>query len=250
MKNQKVISTIEARMASTRLPGKSLKSIAGKPALELLIERLKKSQEIEQIIVATTNQPEDDSIEKLCRELSISCYRGSPDDVLDRIVRAAESINGDIIAQITGDCILTCSEVTDLAIRTFRTVGCDYLSNLMIQTYPQGVDIRVFKLKDAKEIADSLAINDQPCREHPYLYFEEHPEKYTIHQLIAPSNHFRPKWRLDLDYEKDLQLLQRIFEDIYPNNPNFNLGDLIEYLDQHPELKSINSGVPRKPLRP
>ncbi|MBI21868.1 MAG: hypothetical protein CL780_06450 [Chloroflexi bacterium] len=250
MKQQKVISTIEARMASTRLPGKSMALIVGKPALELLIERLQRAKEVEQIIVATTIQPEDDVIEELCHQLNISCYRGSSDDVLDRLVRAAESINGDIIAQITGDCIITCPEITDLAIQTFKTVNCDYLSNLMTQTYPQGVDIRVFRFKDVKEIADSLAINDQPCREHPYLYFEEHPEKYEIYQLLASPKHFRPEWRLDLDYEKDLQLLRKVFEDIYPNNPHFNLENLIEYLDNNPELQSINSGMIRKPLRP
>ena len=103
MKQQKVISTIEARMASTRLPGKSMKLIVGKPALELLIERLQRAKEVEQIIVATTIQPEDDVIEELCHQLNVACYRGSSDDVLDRLVRAAESINGDIIAQITGD---------------------------------------------------------------------------------------------------------------------------------------------------
>lgn len=246
---QRVVATVEARMRSSRLPGKAMKEIAGKPALELLLERLSRSREINDIVVATTSSDEDNVIQDLCQRLGYKCFRGPSEDVLHRVAAAAEWAGADLIAQITGDCVVTCPEITDLAIRTFRSTGCDYLSNLMVQTYPQAVDARVFRASDLQEIDSHLAGDDSPDREHPYLYFEEHGERYKLVNLYAPARHRRPEWRLDLDYQEDLELLRIIFGDLYPSNPEFGLEDLIAYLDDHQDLREINQEMPRKPLR-
>lgn len=246
----RVVATVEARMGSTRLPGKSLMKIVGKPALELLLERLLRAKSVHAVVMATTDRPEDDAIEALCSRLGVSCFRGSSEDVLDRVAKAAESAKADLVVEITGDCPLTCPEVVDAAVERFLRGDIDYLSNLKEQTYPQAVDVRVFRAKDLKEINEKLAGDDQPVREHVYLYFEEHPERYRIHVMKAPPEHHRPDWRLDLDYKEDLVLLRRIYEALYPKNPEFTLEDLIAFLDAHPELKSINQEMLRKPLRP
>src|ERR1700687_1790317 len=206
MKQPRVIATVEARMGSSRLPGKSMKLILGKPVLELLLERLRRSQTIHDIVVATTTQPED---------------------VLDRVARAADWAAADVIAEITGDCPLTCPEVVDEAVRRFLKGDIDYLSNLLVQTYPQAVDFRVFRAKDLKEINETLAGEDASLREHVYLYFEEHAEKYRVHVMKAPPEYHRPEWRLDLDFPEDLVLLTKIFGALYPQNPAFTLKDLI-----------------------
>ena len=237
-------------MGSSRLPGKTLKMIAGKPALDLLLERLSRAREVQDIVVATTEDPEDTPIEVLCQRLGYKCFRGSTEDVLSRVVRAARQTNCELIAQITGDCIVTCPEVVDLAIQTFRTTGCDYLSNLMVQTYPQAVDARVFRVDDLENIDQNLAGEDTALREHPYLYFEEHGDQYKLVNLYAPAKHHRPRWRLDLDYPEDLELLRILFEDLYTENPKFNLDDLVGYLDSHQYLMTLNQDMGRKPLRP
>ena len=237
-------------MGSSRLPGKTLEEIAGKPALELLLERLAQAGEVHDIVVATTKEAEDDPIEALCQSLGYKCFRGSTEDVLGRLARAARWAGADLIAQITGDCVVTCPEVVDLAVQTFRATECDYLSNLMVQTYPQAVDARVFRADDLEEIDRELAGQDAALREHPYLYFEEHGERYRLVNLYAPAQHRRPQWRLDLDYAEDLELLRILFGDMYPQNPQFSLDDLVAYLDGHQELMSINQTKERKPLRP
>jgi len=237
-------------MGSTRLPGKTLKTILGKPTLELLLERLARAETVHEIIVATTTDSEDDAIEALCSRLGFGCFRGSSDDVLDRVVKAAASANADIIAEITGDCVLTCPEVVDDAVRLFSDSDYDFVSNLMVQTYPQGVDTRVFNYRDLAEINDHLAGSDPDTREHVPLHMEEHPERYKQHNMVAPPHYYRPEWRLDLDYPEDLELLTIIFGDLYPKNPEFDLSDLVEYLDANQHLRPINQDMYRKPVRP
>lgn len=246
---QKVVATVEVRMGSSRLPGKTMMKILGKPTLELLVERLRRAEMVDEIVVATTVNSEDDMIEALCRHLGIRCYRGSADDVLGRVVNAAHSAGADVIVEITGDCIITCPEVVDDAVRTFLESDYDYLSNLIEQTYPQAVDVRVFRIRDLNEIHEQLAGDDTAAREHVSLYFEEHPERYRIHVMKAPPEYHRPEWRLDLDYAEDFRLLTILFEALYPKNPQFTLSDLIAYLDAHPELQSVNRGMLRKSLR-
>lgn len=247
----KVVAIVQARMGSSRLPGKPLKMILGKPALELLLERLSLAKNINQIVVATSKNSEDDAIEDLCGKLGYICFRGSSDNVLKRTSQASDSVDAEIIANITGDCILTCSEVVDEAVEYFLKHDIDYLSNLMKQTYPQGVDIRVFRAKDLREICNIVAKqNDVSCQEHVYLYFEENPQDFRIHIMKAPHEFFRPEWRLDLDYEEDLKLLNIIFEDLYTRNPFFGLKELVNWLDTHPQYRSINQNMFRKPVRP
>ena len=198
LEKDRVVAIVLARMGSSRLPGKTLKDVAGKPSLQHLLERLSGSLEVDEAVVATSDLAEDDAIEALSLSLGYRCYRGPAEDVLSRVAGASAWARADLIAYITGDCLVTSPEVVDLAVRTFRSVGCDYLSNLMVQTYPQAVDARVFRAVDIQLIDRDLAGDDPSCREHAYLYFEEHPERFKIFNMEAPPHHRRPEWRLDL----------------------------------------------------
>ena len=247
--NDRVVAILVARMGSERLPGKVLKRIAGKPALALQLERLARAREIDDVVVATSDLAEDDAIALLCHQLGHRVFRGSASDVLHRVVAAANWAQADTVVFITGDCVATCADVVDVAVRTFRSCEVDYLSNLIVQTYPQGVDVRVSRCDALERIDRQLAGDDPVVREHAYLYFEEHPDRFRIVNLYAPKHQHRPQWRLDLDYEEDLRLLRIIFGDLYPTNPSFDCTDLVDYLDVHPELLQINQGMARKPQR-
>src|SRR6266511_3391616 len=140
----KIVSTIEARMGSRRLPGKTLAPIMGRPTLELLVERLRRAKQVDEVVVATTTEPEDDSIEELCRQLQVGCFRGSSEDVLDRVLRAAQEFRASLIVEMTGDCPLLDPAVVDDVISLYLSAKYDYVSNIVERTYPRGLDTQVF----------------------------------------------------------------------------------------------------------
>src|SRR3989338_7348983 len=144
---ENVNAIIEARMGSTRLPGKTLLPIVGKPAIGLLIERLRIAKKINEIILATTINPEDDAIEKFCNENNTKCFRGSSEDVLNRVYSAAKIYDADIIVEVTGDCPLLDPWLIDECIDIFLMEDYDYLSNFIEQSYPPGIDVQIFTFK-------------------------------------------------------------------------------------------------------
>ncbi|MCY7362727.1 MAG: NTP transferase domain-containing protein [Ignavibacteria bacterium] len=175
----KIVASIEARMGSNRLPGKVLMEISGKTILEILIERLSQSKYIDEIVIATTVNEIDVKIEELGKRLNISVFRGSEDDVLGRVVGAVESVNGDIIIEITGDCPLINAEVVDYVLGEYlnNIPDYDYVTNIgyienEVREIPIGMDVRVFTYKDLKYISE---ITDDPeDREHvSYIFFPD-----------------------------------------------------------------------------
>jgi spore coat polysaccharide biosynthesis protein SpsF len=243
----KVVSTIEARMRSSRLPGKVLLPAAGKPMLELLIERLRRARRVEEIIVATTDNPADDPIEKLARRVGVGCFRGSEEDVLDRVLRAAQSAAADVIVEITGDCPLLDPEVVDCLVEVYLTHNFDYVSNILKRTYPDGLDTQVFA---TAILAEAAGLTQVPAdREHVSLYIYEHPERYRLHNV--ESGLAKKYWdlRLTLDTPKDYQRIAAIYDELYPKNPAFTLDDVLRLLDRRPELRALNAKIQDQPVR-
>ncbi|PKL70354.1 MAG: spore coat biosynthesis protein F [Methanomicrobiales archaeon HGW-Methanomicrobiales-1] len=240
----KIVATIEARMTSNRLPGKILRPILGKPTLELLIERLAHVRQIDQIVVATTSNRTDDVVEELACRLGIGCYRGSEDDVLDRVIKAAQSYDADIIVEITGDCPLLDPKVIDHLIEIFLHNSYDYVSNTLKQTYPNGLDAQVFSLKTLEEVA-SLTL-DPVDHEHVSLYIYEHPERYTLFNLESGLPEKYWDLRLTVDTIEDFGLINSIYEELYPKNPRFTLEDILDLLDKKPDLININKQIQQK----
>ncbi len=143
-RKQRVVATIEARMTSTRLPGKVLKEAVGKPMLDLMVERLKRAPSLSGIVIATTTDPSDDPIVELAGRLGVGCHRGSEMDITERLLGAAKAHAIDVIVETTGDCPLIDADVVDRCIRTYLENGVDYVSNILERTYPIGMDTQVF----------------------------------------------------------------------------------------------------------
>ena len=240
---KKVNAIIEARMGSTRLPGKTLFQIMGRPVLDLLIERLSWSKRIDQIIVAAPTNKEDDVIEEFCDAKKIACYRGSSEDVLGRVYHAAKKFDTDIIVEVTGDCPLLDPWLIDDCLELYMRHDYDYLSNFIEQSYPPGIDVQIFSF-DVLKGMHTIA-KEPKYREHVSLYILKNPQKYRIHNVTAPEEFSYPDWHIELDEMKDFELIKRIYEALYPRNPQFSTLDIIHLLKRNPDWLLINKDIKR-----
>lgn len=240
-------------MGSSRLPGKVLMELDGKPALQILTERLSCSKYIDEIIIATTVNPGDDKIAEFGKENNIPVFRGSEEDVLGRVVGAVESVNGDIIVEITGDCPLMDPEVVDNVLDAYfdNYPDYDYVTNIgyvkgHVREIPLGMDVRVFTYKDLKFISE---ITDDPeDREHVSLYFfRTGKDKYKLYNVSIPD-----KWKRDynprlcLDTKEDFEVLKIVYESLIKVKKDFNLEDILNFTDRNKEVVRINSEVKQK----
>lgn len=241
------VAIIEARMKSTRLPGKVLKPILGKPMLEILIERIRQARRIDGVVVATTDSAADDPIEALAKSLHVGCFRGSENDVLDRVLQAARRYSADIVVEITGDCPLIEAEKIDQMVCSYQHMQCDFMMNRFDGSYPPGLGLRIF-WRETLERVNQLTQNPVD-REHVTLYVWEHPELFSIYPF--QNNLDRKYWdiRLTVDNEEDFVLIAAIFSELYPQNPRFDLYDMIDLLERKPELLEINRHIQGKPIR-
>jgi len=245
----KIIATIEVRMQSTRLPGKSLANILGKPLLQLMIERIKNSKLINEIVITTSKQPENDTIEDLARKINIKCYRGSEDDVLDRVLKAAKSINGDVIVELWGDSPLIDYHIIDRLIQFYLENKYDCVGTVFPnfkRTYPLGISALIFSTKILEEV--NRLTKNPIDRENVSNYIYEHPDRYKIALLPCPEEINYPDYRLTIDEQKDLDLMKIIFERLYPSNPQFRLEDVIRFLKENPSSASLNKDVVQRKL--
>jgi spore coat polysaccharide biosynthesis protein SpsF len=246
--SNRVVAIIEARMTSTRLPGKVLLEACGKPLLAHLIERLQRSVCVNKVIVATTKNDTDNPIANLAEKLCIGCFRGSEHDVLARVLDAATAFNADTIVEITGDCPALDPDVVDKCVTAFFENKVDFVANRIKPSYPGGMDVRVFSTKTLKEV-ELVSKNDPAAREHVSLPITENTKKYKILNVEAEPELCMPDFDIELDEPKDYEMIRTMFEALYPNNPQFNLGDIIAYIKKHPEIMAINKSVSRKNAR-
>ncbi|MBI5937889.1 MAG: glycosyltransferase family protein [Betaproteobacteria bacterium] len=238
---------IEARMTSTRLPGKVVMPILGRPTLELLIERLQRAQCLDGIVVATTTNATDDVLEALAAKLGVECFRGSEDDVLSRVLGAAQASNTELIVEITGDCPLVDPAIVDQLIGIYRANSYDYVSNTLKRTYPRGLDVQVFSASTLGEVA---RLTDDPVdHEHVSLYIYEHPERFRLYNLESGLSEKYWDLRLTVDTPEDFALIRDIYERLYPVNPTFAMKDVLLLLDQQPDLLDLNRHIRQKAVR-
>ena len=235
---------VQARMTSTRLPGKVLKPVLGKPLLEYQIERLRRVKLADSVVIATTTNATDAQIVDLCHALGVTCFRGSEQDVLGRYYGAAKQAQADVVVRVTSDCPLIDPQIINRVIQLYRDGKgrVDYASNSLQRSFPRGMDTEVFSFA-ALEHAYYEA-TDPPQREHvtPFLY--QHPERYAIAQLTSPQDLSHHRWTVDTP--EDFELVKRMLEALYPQVPNLTLQDCLEVIDQHPDWPAINAHIEQK----
>jgi spore coat polysaccharide biosynthesis protein SpsF len=238
------VAIIQARMGSTRLPGKVLLDLGGATVLARVVRRLQRSQQINQIVVATTTVPADEVIVSECDRLQVPSFRGSEADVLDRYYQAARLYSAGTVVRVTSDCPLIEPTLVDETIRAFMEKRADYASNDFPRTYPRGLDTEVFT-SAALERAWREA-REPYEREHvtPYLY--EHPETFRVASARGDVDHSHYRWTLDTP--EDLNLLRAIYCR-FNNRDDFRWHDVIALMEREPELAELNSQVLQKSLR-
>jgi spore coat polysaccharide biosynthesis protein SpsF len=240
----KTAAIIEARMASSRLPGKVLLPVLSLPMLGRLILRLKSIEFLDQIIVATTNNLDDDLIVATAAKYGADIYRGSESDVLGRVLEAAKKYDVDLIVEITGDCPIIDPTIVVSIIQSYFDSEADYVSNSNIRSYPDGMDVQVYRT-NVLEFSSSLA-NLPLEREHVTLHIRQNPTLFKILDIHSPLEFFYPNLGLTLDTSEDLDFLTKIIESLEPKKFLFSLKDILDYLDKNSELLRINSHVIRK----
>lgn len=246
--NSRVIASVEARMSSSRLPGKMLMDIEGKPAIIRVLDRLKLATKLDGIVLATTVNPTDDELVHVAQESGYSVYRGSEDDVLGRVVDAQQSMDSEVVVEIRGDCLLIDPSIVDQTVEVYQKGGCDVAVAGGDKGYPQGMETEVFSLRALFNVAER--INDPAVREHVSLYFFENPDVYKIKYLKVPEEMQASEVRLVLDYEEDLQLFRKVYASLLPKNgENFGVTEILELFRKSPEIFRINSHCKDMPVR-
>lgn len=242
-----VVAIIQARMASSRLPGKVLEDIHGQPMLARVVERAKKATTLDRVVVATTTDPSDQALVELCEARGYSFYRGHPTDVLDRYFQAARKFDAEVIVRLTGDCPLIDPAVIDQTVRVFleSSPALDFATNRFIddRTFPIGLDTEVCSaaaLQQAWEHADQAH-----QREHvmPYLY--EVAGRFRTHHLRTSPSYGSLRWTVDTP--DDLAFVRQIYAN-FGGGDGFSWLDVLQALEEHPELARLNAAVRRKEL--
>lgn len=235
-----IAAIIQARMGSTRLPGKILKTVEGVPLLKYQIDRVGKSRLINKIIVATSTSEEDDVVEKFCTENDIECFRGSEHDCLDRYYHCAIKCHADIIVRLTSDCPLSDPQIIDCTINLYLATGVDYAANTIppeTSTYPDGCDVEVFSMESLARAF--LEVQDPHDREHVTFFFWKYQQGFKTAQLKYGKDYSR--YRFTVDYPEDFTVVEYIFKELKKRKKIGHLEELIEIIDSSPEMKSKNA---------
>jgi spore coat polysaccharide biosynthesis protein SpsF len=239
----KTAAIIQARMNSSRLPGKVLMDLAGDTVLARVVRRLRRANLIDEIVVATTCSAVDQAIVDECQRLRVRIFRGEENDVLDRYYHAAQGIDADGIVRITGDCPLIDPQITDNTIRWFLDQQPDYASNTLERTYPRGLDTEVMTW-DALACAWREAhVPYQRTHVTPYLY--ENPDRFDILAVKGPVDYSDHRWTLDTP--EDLAFIRAVYDRL-DNDDGFSWHDALVVLQREPELAGLNRGVMQKAL--
>lgn len=246
----KIAIIVQARMTSSRLPGKVLKPVLGKPLLAYQIERLQRVKLADEIVIATTTNHSDEPIVELCNSLSVAYFRGSETDVLARYYQAARIHKADVVVRVTSDCPLIDPDVISSAIAYYlqkpdalkKPGFYDYVSNCLERSYPRGMDTEVFSFSVLQEAF--LEATAQPDREHVTPFIYRQPERYRLGSMVYAEDCSHHRWTVDTP--EDFDLIEKILTIIYPEKPHFTLADCLSIIKKYPEWYFINSHIEQK----
>ncbi len=232
MRHGKAVLIIQARMGSTRLPGKSMMPLAGKPLIEQIILRVKRAKSVDPIVLATTEKPQDDVLCEVARRNATQVFRGAESDLVDRYYKAALQFGADFIVRLPGDNPVVEPAEIDRIVHRYLESADDFSANthnILNNDYPDGLGAEVFSTLSLKEIWGT--VSDPRNREHPHTNYYEHPEKYKIGTVRCPEEFRRPDLRLDVNTLEDYEFLAELYSDLFPVNPDFHITDIISWYD-------------------
>ena len=235
-----ILAIVQARMQSTRLPGKVMKEVLGKPLIAYLLERLKRSRLIDKIVVATSTDPGNDVLCHYVESQGFDVWRGSEEDVLDRYYQAAVRYGGETIVRITADCPLIDWQIVDRAIGRFLQNEFDYVCNINPPTYPDGLDVEVFSFPALEKTWQKATKPED--REHVTLFIRN-SEQFKGYNVLAENDFSSERWTVDGG--EDFILVKTIIENLYPSNPDFHMEDILAFKSRNPQIFSVNQHVRR-----
>ncbi|OGH87194.1 MAG: hypothetical protein A2206_01170 [Candidatus Magasanikbacteria bacterium RIFOXYA1_FULL_40_8] len=232
----KTVIIVQARMGSTRLPGKMMMSINGRPMVEYVFDRVGLSKLADEVWLATTVSAQDDVLAQWAEKNNIHYFRGSEDDVLDRYYQTAKQAEADIVARVTGDCPLADYEVIDQVIAEYKEGGYDYVSNVHPPTYPDGLDMEVFSFEALEKAWKEAKLPSE--REHVTPYIWENPDKFKMKNITAGQDFSAQRWTLDT--KEDFELIEKIILECDRINSKCGMAEILEILATHSEWLKIN----------
>lgn len=239
-----IVAIIQARMGSTRLPGKVLQDLSGQSVLCRVVRRVQRASTPKRVLVATTSSRNDDAVVVDCARLGVQVFRGDERDVLDRYWRAAQFVGADTVVRITADCPLIDPSLIDDVVRGFLQSSADYASNVLERTYPRGLDVEVISAKALEKAWRNADQSHQ--REHVTPYFYENPGLFKLLSVRGKTDCTAYRWTLDTD--EDLHLIRTIYER-FDGKDDFSWTDVLRLMEQEPKLLSINSAIIQKAVR-
>lgn len=244
--SSKIVCSIEARMNASRLPGKMMLPLAGEPVIARVVQRIRPSQYVDEVIVASTVNPLDDLIAYACKNISCLYFRGSENDVMGRVLAAVKSLQADIIVEINGDCPMIDYRHIDQVIEAFFSGKYDYASNLnaLGSGYPDGFDVQVFPVSVLEEVSNETS--DPVARVHVSYPIYTQPDRYRCVTVKAEGGMVWDDLELLLDEKEDYILLDSIYRALINESPLFSAHEVVGFLRQNPQLLSITQNVRRK----
>ncbi|HZC01857.1 MAG TPA: glycosyltransferase family protein [Gammaproteobacteria bacterium] len=237
---------VQARLGSTRYPGKVLLDLAGEPLIARLIERIRRIETPAKILVATTTESQDDRLAKVCRAAGIEVFRGHPTDLLDRHYQAALEYGAKIVAKVPSDCPLIDPAIIDQVFERFTEAACDYASDLHPASYPDGNDVEVMRFEALKMAWQEASLPLE--REHTTPFIWERPERFRLANVVwepGPDGtlprDYSMSHRWTIDYPEDYVFIRRVYQELYPLNPAFGLYDILDLLERKPDIHALNA---------
>jgi len=234
-----VLAIVQARCSSSRLPGKVVKNLAGKPMIVQELERLSRSKMIDKIVLATSTEESDDPLEKALSGSNIEVFRGNLDDVLDRYYQCAKQYHPKHVVRITGDCPVIDWRVVDEIIEKHIAHGNDY--TVTSEDFPDGLDAEAMRFSALKEAWEKAKMLSE--REHVTLYIRNHKDNFLIEEIPCVRRLDYMRWTVD--ETQDFVFVEKIYAELYEDNPDFSMGDILNMLKKQPELMNINRGIQR-----
>jgi spore coat polysaccharide biosynthesis protein SpsF len=232
-----IVGVLQARMSSTRLPGKVLAPLAGEPMILRIIERIRRSRELDHLIVVTSVDPSDDPLVRVLENAGVTVRRGSLTDVFSRFLAVADEFDPEVVVRLTGDNPLVDPEVIDRVVREHLDSGADYTSNSLTRTFPRGLDVEAVN----PDALRSLATRDlQPDeREHVTIGVYRRPEEFRLHQVTQQPDRSELRWTVD--YPEDFAFAEAVYDRLYATTPAFGQADVLALLEREPALRRTDA---------